>query len=98
MDALQKLLFPRANVRGETVVLGDALEQAVVNQNLPVAARRLAGEMAAAALLTAGALQFDGTVALQIEGDGPVRRALAEVRPGYAFRVCLLYTSDAADE
>ena len=52
MDALQKLLFPRANVRGETVVLGDALEQAVVNQNLPVAARRLAGEMAAAALLT----------------------------------------------
>ena len=87
MDALQKLLFPRANVRGETVVLGDALEQAVVNQNLPVAARRLAGEMAAAALLTAGALQFDGTVALQIEGDGPVRRALAEVRPGYAFRV-----------
>lgn len=87
MDALQKLLFPRANVRGETVVLGDALEQAVVNQNLPVAARRLAGEMATAALLTAGALQFDGTVALQIEGDGPVRRALAEVRPGYAFRV-----------
>lgn len=87
MDALQKLLFPRVNVRGETVVLGDALEQAVVNQNLPVAARRLAGEMAAAALLTAGALQFDGTVALQIEGDGPIRRALAEVRPGYAFRV-----------
>ena len=87
MDALQKLLFPRANVRGETVVLGDSLEAAVVNQNLPLAARRLAGEMAAAAVLAAGALQFQGTVALQIEGDGPIRRALAEVRQGYAYRV-----------
>lgn len=94
MDALQKLLFTRANVRGETVVLGESLERAVVNQNLPVAARRLAGEMASAALLAAGALQFEGTVALQIEGDGPVRRALAEVRPGYAYRVMVELRSD----
>lgn len=71
MDALQKLLFPRANVRGETVVLGDALEQAVVNQNLPVAARRLAGEMAAAALLTAGALQFDGQLPCKLRATVP---------------------------
>lgn len=97
MDALQKLLFERANVRGETVVLGDELEMAVKNQNLPLAARRFAGELACAALLIAGALQFDGAVALQIEGDGPIRRALAEVRTGFTFRVMVELRSDAGE-
>ena len=89
MDALQKLLFTRANVRGETVRLGDELGKALAEQNLPLAARRFAGELASAALLSAGAIQLDGTVALQIEGDGPIRRALAEVRADFSFRVMI---------
>lgn len=97
MDALQKLLFARANVRGETVHLDEAFRSAVVNQHLPVAARRLAGELASAALLCAGALQFDGVVAIQIEGDGPIRRALAEVRPGFTFRVMVQLREDAKE-
>lgn len=97
MDALQKLLFPRANVRGETVRLDAALEAAVARQDLPVAARRLAGEVASAALLCAGALQFDGVVALQIEGDGPVLRVLAEVRPDFTFRVMVQMRPGAAE-
>ena len=97
MDALQKLLFQRANVRGETVTLGDELARAVEHQNLPLAARRFAGELAAAALLSAGALEFDGTVALQIEGDGPILRALAEVRKGFTFRVMIQMRENAGD-
>lgn len=97
MDALQKLLFERANVRGETVTLGDELSRAVEHQNLPLAARRFAGELAAAALLSAGALQFEGTVALQIEGDGLIRRALAEVRQGFTFRVMIQMREDAGE-
>ncbi|MDO5531342.1 Hsp33 family molecular chaperone HslO [Sutterella sp.] len=97
MDALQKLLFQRANVRGETVTLGAELKAAIDAQELPVAARRFAGELACAALLSAGALQFDGTVAIQIEGDGAVRRALAEVRPGFLFRVMIDLREGAAE-
>ena len=47
MNDLQKLLFPRANVRGETVSIASELEHALEHQALPLAVRRLAGEAAA---------------------------------------------------
>lgn len=95
MDELQKLLFSRANVRGEAVALRGELAQALEHQHLPVAAKRLAGEAASAGLLAAAALQFDGTVLLQIEGDGPVRLVVAEVRPDFSFRVMAKLRDDA---
>ena len=61
MDALQKLLFRRAAVRGETVSLHEEFDRAVEHQHLPVAVRRLAGEVTASALLAAAAL---GTLSL----------------------------------
>lgn len=97
MDELQKLLFPRANVRGETVALHESLAQALEHQRLPVAARRLAGEASAAALLAAAALQFDGTVQLQIDGDGPVRLLVVEVRKDLSYRVTVRMRDDAGD-
>lgn len=97
MDALQKLLFPRAAVRGETVTLHDAFNRAVEHQHLPLAVRRLAGEVTASALLAAAALEFDGTVLLQIAGDGPLKLLVAEVRPGLVFRVSVTLRDDAGD-
>lgn len=97
MDALQKLLFQRAAVRGETVVLHDEFLRSVEHQHLPLAVRRLAGEVTASALLAAAALEFDGTVLLQIAGDGPVKLLVAEVRPGLAFRVSVTMRDDAGE-
>lgn len=97
MDALQKLLFPRAAVRGETVTLHDAFNRAVEHQHLPLAVRRLAGEVTASALLAAAALEFDGTVLLQIAGDGPLKLLVAEVRPGLVFRVSVTLRDEAGD-
>ena len=97
MDELQKLLFARANVRGETVALHESLAKALEHQELPVAARRLAGEASAASLLAAAALQFDGTVQLQIDGDGPVRLLVVEVRKDLAYRVSVRMRDDAHD-
>jgi molecular chaperone Hsp33 len=97
MDALQKLLFERCAVRGETVALGEEFRRAVEHQNLPVAVRRLAGEVTAAALLSAAALEFDGTVLLQIAGDGPVKLIVAEVRKDLLFRVSVTMRDDAGE-
>ena len=97
MDELQKLLFSRANVRGETVAIHESLARALEHQGLPVAARRLAGEACAAALLAAAALQFDGTVLLQIDGDGPVRLLVAEVRKDLSYRVSVRMRDNAGD-
>ncbi len=95
MDALQKLLFERAAVRGETVVLHDELNRALEHQHLPVAVRRLAGEVAACALLTASALQFDGSVLLQIAGDGPIKLIVVEVPKDLTFRISVTLRNDA---
>lgn len=97
MDALQKLLFQRAAVRGETVTLHEEFCRAVEHQHLPVAVRRLAGEVTASALLAAAALEFDGSVLLQIAGDGPVKLLVAEVRPGLIFRVSVTMRDDAGE-
>lgn len=97
MDALQKLLFQRAAVRGETVVLHDEFSRSVEHQHLPLAVRRLASEVTASALLAAAALEFDGTVLLQIAGDGPIKLLVAEVRPGLLFRVSVTMRENAGE-
>ena len=97
MNDLQKLLFPRANVRGETVSIASELEHALEHQALPLAVRRLAGEAAAAALLAAAALRFDGALQLQIDGDGPVRLLVVEVKPASRFRIMAQLRSSARE-
>lgn len=87
MDTLQKILFTQAAARAETVTLDDSFTQAVAHQHLPIAVRRLAGEVTASALLAAAALQYDGTVMLQVAGDGPVKLLVVEVRPELVYRV-----------
>lgn len=89
MDNLQKLYFDKAAVRGETVILGPALEAAVEHQNLPTAVKTLVGEMAASALLCAAALEFDGSVVLQAQGDdkAPVRLIVVDVSKDLSFRI-----------
>lgn len=42
--------------------------------------------MCAGAVLLAGSLKFDGALVLQLQGDGPVRLALVEVRTGLVVR------------
>jgi molecular chaperone Hsp33 len=71
-DSLHRFLFPDTHVRGEIVRL-DATWQAVLERHeYPDPVRRVLGEaMAAAALLTA-TIKFDGSLILQIQGDGPL--------------------------
>lgn len=90
MDKFQKLLFPQAVARAETVTIDESFQAAISHQNLPLAVQRLAGEMAAAALLSAGALHYDGTVILQVAGDGPVRLMVVEVSPNLVYRVSVV--------
>ncbi|EJX06340.1 Hsp33 protein [gut metagenome] len=51
--------------------------------------------MAACALLTASALQFDGSVLLQIAGDGPVKLIVVEVPKDLTFRISVTLRTDA---
>jgi molecular chaperone Hsp33 len=76
-----------APVRGESVSL-DAAWRAVLERHadLPAAVRDCLGELSAAAVLLAATLKFDGSLVLQIHGDGPVSLVVVECQGGGQFR------------
>lgn len=58
--------------------------------------RRLLGEMTAAAALMQSSIKFDGTLILQLHGDGPVKLAVAEARADLSFRATAKVVSAVA--
>lgn len=85
-DSLQRFLLRGAPVRGEIVSLDDAWLEVASRHDLPPSVRDRLGELSAAALLLAASLKFDGTLVLQIHGDGPVALLVVECAPGGSFR------------
>jgi molecular chaperone Hsp33 len=93
MSELHKFIFDGLPVRGIVVRLTDTWTEilrrrASNSQSGAYAApvRDLLGEMAAAATLMQSNIKFDGSLVLQISGDGPVRVAVVEVQANLAVR------------
>ncbi len=85
-DKLLKLFFPKKNCRAQVLHMDQAWESMVHNQDLPLPVKKLLGEMTAAAVMLAASLKFDGSLVLQLQGDGAVKLALVEVRSGLIAR------------
>ncbi|WP_018911732.1 Hsp33 family molecular chaperone HslO [Thiomonas sp. FB-6] len=85
-DSLFKFMLGDGNVRGVVVRLGDAWQEMLRRRRHGSAVQELLGEMSAASALLAGSLKFDGTLILQIHGDGPLRLAVAECQPDFGLR------------
>jgi molecular chaperone Hsp33 len=62
----------------------------------PPEVRAVLGEMAAAGVLMQANIKFNGSLVLQVFGDGPVRLAVAEVQPDLAFRTTAKVVGDVA--
>ena len=62
----------------------------------PAAVTELLGEMAAAATLMQANIKFNGALILQVQGDGPVKLAVAEVQPDLALRATATVTGEVA--
>lgn len=86
-DRIRRFMLAGAPVRGESVSL-DAAWRAVLERHadLPAAVRDCLGELSAAAVLLAATLKFDGSLVLQIHGDGPVSLVVVECQGGGQFR------------
>lgn len=93
MSEIQKFLFDGLPVRG-AIVRVDAPWQEVLKRRAnnsetgayPACLSRVLGEMTAAGLLMQSNIHFEGALVLQIQGDGPVRLAVAEVKSDLRFR------------
>ncbi len=85
-DSLLKFTFRNAPVRGEVVRLGQTWRQMIEFHAYPAPVTRLLGEMTAAAALLAANLKFDGTLIMQIHGDGPVNLLVVECQADLRMR------------
>lgn len=93
MSELHKFLFDGMPVRGMIVRLTDAWQEILARRAsntstgaYPAPVAELLGEMTAAATLMQANIKFNGALILQIFGDGPVKVAVAEVKPDLSLR------------
>ncbi len=71
-------MFENSLVRGELIEISDAWQQVLARRTYPPAVGAMLGEMMAAAALLSANLKFDGTIIMQIHGDGPVQLLVVE--------------------
>jgi molecular chaperone Hsp33 len=101
MSELHKFLFEGLPVRGMLVRLTDSwrevLQRREASGPYPAPVRVLLGEMAAAATLMQANIKFNGSLILQVFGDGPVKLAVAEANPQLGFRATAKVVGDVAE-
>jgi molecular chaperone Hsp33 len=99
-DTLQKFIFDNAAVRGELVEISDTWREIQARHGYPKAVRSMLGEMVAASALLSANLKFNGSIVMQIHGDGPVRLLVVECDAELRIRATakLAPEADIADE
>lgn len=92
VSEIHKFLFEGLPVRGVLVRLTDAWTEVLRRHAAggapayPLPVQNLLGEMLAAATLMQSNIKFNGTLLLQIMGDGPLKLAVAEVQADFGVR------------
>ncbi len=85
-DTLQKFIFDNAAVRGELIDISATWREVLSRHDYPVAVKKVLGQMTAAAALLSANLKFNGSIIMQIHGDGPVQLLVVECDAGLRLR------------
>lgn len=78
-DTLQRFMFDNAAVRGEVVHLDYAWQQVLQRHDYPPVVRQQLGEALTAGMLLSATIKMEGTLTIQIQGDGPVNLLVVEI-------------------
>jgi molecular chaperone Hsp33 len=85
-DLLVRFLFNQRDVRGEIAYTSDSLQQMLQNHDYPYPVKQLLAELVVATSLLTATLKLDGDIAVQLQGDGPVRFAAVNGTAEQEFR------------
>jgi molecular chaperone Hsp33 len=95
-DCLHRFLFEHYPIRGHLVHLDASWRALLEHREYPQAIRDTLGEAVAASVLLAATLKFDGTLSLQLQGEGPLHLMLAQCSSQLGVRAVARYR-DRAD-
>ena len=90
-DCLHRFLFEHYPIRGQLVHLDASWRAVLENTEYPAEVRDTLGEGIVAAVLLAATLKFQGTLTLQLQGDGPMHLLLAQCSDTLAVRALARY-------
>ena len=105
MSQIQKFLFDGLPVRGSIVRLTDAWQEVLKRRAnnpesgaYPAPVHTMLGEMVAGSVLLQSSIRFNGALVLQMQGDGPVKMAVAEVLPNLGLRATASMVGEMAPD
>ena len=71
-DQLQRFLFENYQIRGEITRADNSFNEIIKNHNYSPEVSNIVGELLAATTLLTAMLKFEGKIAVQLQGDGPL--------------------------
>lgn len=94
-DTLRTLIFNKSSCRAHLVHLTNTWQQ-VANQNsYPDPVQKVLGELVAASAMLSASLKFEGSLIIQIQGDGPIRLLVAECNSRLGLRATVKLADNA---
>lgn len=75
-NILNRYLFDDLSVRGELVQLDETYQRIISSKEYPAAIEKLLGELLVATTLLTATLKFEGSITIQLQGEGPVSLAV----------------------
>jgi molecular chaperone Hsp33 len=96
-DCLHRFLFEHYPIRGYLVHLDASWRALLEHRKYPDAIRDTLGEAVVASVLLASTLKFDGTLSLQLKGQGPMHLLVAQCSSQLGVRAVARYREATGD-
>lgn len=93
-DALTPFVFEHTAIRGGVVALADTSRAILAAHDYPPAIARALGELLAAAALLAATLKLDGSLIVQMRGEGPLSLLVVECDGTLGLRATAQWSAD----
>lgn len=97
-DKLYRYLFQNRAVRGEWVRLNRTFTETLNTHHYPKAVQNLLGEMLVASSLLTATMKFEGSITVQIQGDGALKLAVVNGNEQQQFRALARVEGEIAEE
>jgi molecular chaperone Hsp33 len=95
-DSLQRFLLESTPVRGEIVHLDATWRAVLERRTYPAPLQALLGDMMAAAALLSAILKFEGSLIMQMQGNGPVQLLVVEATSEHTLRATAKWEGELA--